>query len=310
MKKNQTKKISKNLVYVFVMLSIVVSSVLSIFSMRKNVMTSLSEENAEKIFSASSETIDKKEELNEDNKKFVEKISFIKQDETDNSGIVEKDKQKDLESKDKEESKESESNNKEESKKVELKGKEESKEVESKNNKGNSPSLKKEINNKIQDNKKENLEDLNYDDKEVFFQSKNSFIIPVVGEIEKDFSDDKLIYSKTLDEWRVHKGVDIIAKEGACVKAVLDGYVEDIKEDEEYGMSVSIRHSKNLVSVYKSLSCDVLVLPNQIIKQGDIIGFVSNTSKIENSMGSHLHFEIMDKNRLVDPKIYIQFKKK
>ena len=304
MKKNQTKRNSKNLMYVVVMVSIAVASVLSIFSMKKKVMTSLDEENTQKIFSSNSETIVKKEEVNDANKKFIEKISFIREDETD-------DVKKDKTNNQKEVKQENEVTKKETDKLSDQKEEQKSKEIETSNQKEEQKSEENTQNNQKEstNNKKIQSKQEDYDNKEVFFQNKDSFIVPLCGDIEKDFSDNKLIYSKTLDEWRVHKGIDITSKEGASVKAVLDGYVEEIKNDEEYGMSVSIRHSKNLVSCYKSLSDDVLVLPNQIVKQGDIIGFVGNTSKIENSIGSHLHFEMMNKNKLVDPKIYIQFKK-
>ena len=304
MKKNQNKTNSKNLVYVVVMVSIVVTLVLSFFSMKRNIMTSQSVEDTQKIFSSNSETIEEKEEIDDVNKKFIEKISFVKEEEKDLS--------KDNDKKEEQQNLSKDNDKKEIQQNVQKEIEQDKKEIQQSNEKEDQQkNIKEKQDNKIPNTyENSSKENQNYDDKEVFFQNKDSFIVPLSGNIERDFSHDKLIYSKTLDEWRVHKGIDISAKEGACVKAVLDGYVEEIKNDEEYGMSVSIRHSKNLVSLYKSLSNDVLVLPNQIIKQGDIIGFVGNTSKIEDSIGSHLHFEMINKNKLVDPKIYIQFNKK
>ena len=85
MKKNQNKTNSKNLVYVVVMVSIVVTLVLSFFSMKRNIMTSQSVEDTQKIFSANSETIEEKEEIDDVNKKFIEKISFVKEEEKNSS---------------------------------------------------------------------------------------------------------------------------------------------------------------------------------------------------------------------------------
>ena len=39
------------------------------------------------------------------------------------------------------------------------------------------------------------------------------FIMPVHGEIILEFAVDKLIYSKTLNEWRAHTGIGISSEE-------------------------------------------------------------------------------------------------
>lgn len=57
------------------------------------------------------------------------------------------------------------------------------------------------------------------------------FIVPLEGEIYKDYSESTLIYSETLEEWTVHLGVDIKAEKGTPVVAAEDGTVESIKND-------------------------------------------------------------------------------
>ena len=37
-----------------------------------------------------------------------------------------------------------------------------------------------------------------------------NFVMPVEGEIVKDFAQDNLIYSNTLEEWTTHTGIDIL----------------------------------------------------------------------------------------------------
>ena len=61
-----------------------------------------------------------------------------------------------------------------------------------------------------------------------------SFIAPVSGEIIKDFASDTLVYSKTLDEWTTHYGIDIRADKMTVVAASEAGTVESIKNDPRF----------------------------------------------------------------------------
>ena len=53
-------------------------------------------------------------------------------------------------------------------------------------------------------------------------------IYPVGQKVTKEFSGKDPIYSQTLNDWRVHEGVDLSAEEGEKVKAVSAGTVKDI----------------------------------------------------------------------------------
>ena len=61
-----------------------------------------------------------------------------------------------------------------------------------------------------------------------------NFIAPVSGEIIKDFAADSLVYSKTLDEWTTHFGIDIRSEKMSVVVASEAGTVESIKNDPRY----------------------------------------------------------------------------
>lgn len=56
------------------------------------------------------------------------------------------------------------------------------------------------------------------------------FAYPVNGEISKPFSIDNLIFSETLQEWVVHKGIDIKAPRTTVVKSAEEGTVKAIKK--------------------------------------------------------------------------------
>ena len=134
---------------------------------------------------------------------------------------------------------------------------------------------------------------------------EENFIMPVFGEVTFEFAKDKLVYSKTLEEWRTHDGMDLSADRGTPVKAVADGVVSEIKNDPRFGIVVIIDHKDGLKTVYSNLASDDMVTSNQKIKQGDIIGSVGNSAAFESAEQSHLHFEVLEDNVSVDPVAYL-----
>ena len=66
---------------------------------------------------------------------------------------------------------------------------------------------------------------------------------PVSGQVVWGYAADKLIYSKTLDQWTTHKAVDIACPQGTAVKCVLGGTVERVYTDDQLGVTVIVKHS-------------------------------------------------------------------
>lgn len=133
---------------------------------------------------------------------------------------------------------------------------------------------------------------------------KQSFQMPVDGTITLEYAMDKLVYSKTLEEWRAHTGVDIAADRGTAVKAVGDGVVIDVKNDSFLGIYVVVDHENGIKTLYRNLASDDMVAVNQKVVQGEVIGIVGNTAKDESSEESHLHFEVFNNDVNVDPMDY------
>ncbi|HAA25251.1 MAG TPA: M23 family peptidase [Ruminiclostridium sp.] len=144
----------------------------------------------------------------------------------------------------------------------------------------------------------------NDDSEEVIklFGSKPVFVMPVKGKIQMDYAMDRLLYSKTLDEWRTHSGVDIAAPRGDVVKAAADGYIKEIKKDPCYGITITIDHENGYKTIYSNLASDSMVSVNQKVKAGDAISSVGNTAIFECMDPPHLHFEVYRNDKLIDPK--------
>jgi murein DD-endopeptidase MepM/ murein hydrolase activator NlpD len=134
---------------------------------------------------------------------------------------------------------------------------------------------------------------------------QQSFVMPVIGEISVGFAKDKLVYSKTLEEWRAHTGVDIASDRGTPVKVVADGVVSDVRSDSYYGITVVVDHTNGLQTLYRNLASDETVSVNQKVKQGEVIGSIGNTAADESSEPAHLHFEVLKNNVSVDPAAYL-----
>jgi len=130
-----------------------------------------------------------------------------------------------------------------------------------------------------------------------------TYIRPVEGETMKEYSMDKVIYSKTLDMWKTHDGIDIKASIGAEVKASEKGVVERVYEDNLYGYSVIINHQNGIKTIYRNLDNEILVKEKEELEKGTVIGRIGNTANSECKDESHLHFEVIQNSQIVNPSI-------
>ena len=136
--------------------------------------------------------------------------------------------------------------------------------------------------------------------------NKLTFVSPVVGEVTKGHSIDTPVFSDTLQEWRVHTGIDISAEEGSEVYASANGVVTKVYSDPFLGKTVEITHDGGIVSIYSNLSsANIAVKEGQSVASGALIGTVGDTSLSELADESHLHFAIKVNGVSVNPLDYI-----
>lgn len=136
--------------------------------------------------------------------------------------------------------------------------------------------------------------------KELTFQK------PVEGEIVREFAQDNLVYSETLEEWVTHNGIDIKADKTTVVKAAEAGVVKAIKNDPRYGLTIVIEHDDVYQTVYSNLLTSEFVVEGETVEKGQSIGTVGNSAVFEIADEPHLHFEILKDAIAVDPAIYIK----
>ncbi len=123
------------------------------------------------------------------------------------------------------------------------------------------------------------------------------------GTITKEYAEDFLLEDSTTGIWQTHQALDYSASEGTKVLAVYDGEVESIENSMMDGLVITIKHAGNLKSVYKCLGDEALVSEGDKVTKGQEIGTVS-TNLTEKADGAHLHFELYEGDKLIDPTPY------
>lgn len=126
--------------------------------------------------------------------------------------------------------------------------------------------------------------------------------LPAKGDLMTEYTNNNLIYSKTLDEWRGHPGVDIQAEIGSNISSPLDGIITEVYEDNLWGMIIVIDHGDGLESKFCNLGTLEMVRVGSSVKKGDTISKVGNSADIEMMMDSHIHLETRKNGKLVDPR--------
>ena len=93
-----------------------------------------------------------------------------------------------------------------------------------------------------------------------------------------------------------HTGIDIASDRGTVIKAAMSGKVTKVSSEGDYGKHLKIT-DKDLITLYAH--CDeIYVEEGEEIVQGQDIAEVGSTG---NSTGNHLHFEIIYKDRYINP---------
>ena len=118
-------------------------------------------------------------------------------------------------------------------------------------------------------------------------------------------------HNKTLNTYYEHTGVDIAATEGESVYAVQDGtIVEVFVSDVLVGGRIVVDHGDGLQTVYEFIDAKEGLKAGDKVERGDVIATVAAATGNEYKAGAHLHFEVLDQGKAVDPDKYLTLEEK
>ena len=116
---------------------------------------------------------------------------------------------------------------------------------------------------------------------------------------EAESQENSIIFYE--NTYMQNSGVDYKYKENFEVISILDGTVIEVTNNEILGTTIKIRHEKDLISTYQSLS-QVNVKVDDTVVRGQVIG-TSGTCSLYNT-DSNLHFELIYQGKFVNPEEY------
>lgn len=127
------------------------------------------------------------------------------------------------------------------------------------------------------------------------------------GLLLKGYDIDMPVYSVTMNDYRVHAGIDILASAGDPVMAIAEGTVENIYNDALMGNCISISHPNGMVSYYMGLSEEVGegIEEGAPVYCGQVISSIGDSTLIEIAEEPHLHLEIKQNGEYVNPSDHI-----
>ena len=122
----------------------------------------------------------------------------------------------------------------------------------------------------------------------------------------KDYSSDVPVWSMTMEDYRVHTGIDIQSDLGADVVACAAGTISEVYCDPMMGQTIVVTHDDDCVSIYRNLQTKLpeATVVGKKVASGETIGYVGDTALIEISDSPHLHFEFVCKSDNVNPLTY------
>lgn len=139
----------------------------------------------------------------------------------------------------------------------------------------------------------------------VVAEAPQPVVQPLEGDVVTAFSVDELLYSPTMDDWRIHDGVDIAAQEGDSVVSASAGTVLSVTDDALLGTTVVIDHGNGVEATYASLQEGPVVTAGESVSAGQIIGTVGTTAASEAAQGPHLHFSVTKDGDAMDPSEFL-----
>jgi murein DD-endopeptidase MepM/ murein hydrolase activator NlpD len=123
-------------------------------------------------------------------------------------------------------------------------------------------------------------------------------IQPTPGWIISDFGYRRDPFT---GEMRMHEGIDIAGPSGTVIVAPAKGTVKSVGYRGNYGLCLEVDHGYGVVTRYAHCSL-IKVSQGAKLSRGQVVALVGATGR---ATGPHLHYEVINNGRVVNPENYI-----
>lgn len=124
-------------------------------------------------------------------------------------------------------------------------------------------------------------------------------------------NDYGFYHNKTLNTYYEHAGIDFTASAGTEVVAVEKGTIESIyKDDVLLGTEIVVDHGNGLKTVYRFVTEAEGLKVGDKVEKGEVIATVAEATGNEYKDGAHLHFEIVQDGKTIDPALRLPLEEK
>lgn len=136
------------------------------------------------------------------------------------------------------------------------------------------------------------------------FSSSDTLLWPVDGNVLINYSMDKTVYFSTLDQYKYNPALIISGEVGDEVLAAAEGEVISVTESAQTGTTITVDLGDGYQAVYGQLK-DVTVKKGDRMKQGDLIGYLSEPTKYYSVEGCNLYFQLLENGEPRNPMEYL-----
>ncbi len=134
-------------------------------------------------------------------------------------------------------------------------------------------------------------------------------VVPVAS--ASVLNDYGFYHNKTLNIYYEHEGLDFTAAAGTEVLAAESGVIESIyKEDILLGTEIVIDHGNGLKTVYRFVTEAEGLKVGDEVEKGEVIATIAEANGNEYKDGAHLHFEVLQDGKNVDPALHLTLEEK
>ena len=132
------------------------------------------------------------------------------------------------------------------------------------------------------------------------FNNECSLDWPVEGKVLLNYSMDQTVYFPTLEQYKYNPAVLISSEVNTPVLSAYRGKVVNIENSEETGTTMTVDLGNGYQLRYGQLK-EIPLSKGNIVEKGEVLGYVSETTKYYSVEGCNLYFEMTLDDAPINP---------